>query len=124
GVIVVTYNSSDVVLQCLQSLVGSRYPHLKIVVCDNGSQDDTVAAIRGWAQGTVASRPGARTISFDEYVLTDATDEGPDTLPTITLVRSALNRGYAGGVNVGLRILRRYGEIGMFWILNPDCVVT
>lgn len=135
GVIIVTYRSSDVVLQCLESVLNSRYPRLKIVVCDNASPDNTVSAIRDWSRGLVeVQRPHGvpfaafgssdRHIWFRECAVADGEPAALDELPAVTLVHSGLNRGYAGGVNVGLKVLRRHPEIGMFWILNPDCVVT
>jgi GT2 family glycosyltransferase len=134
GVIIVTYRSSDVVLPCLESLLNSHYPHIKIVVCDNASPDDTVGAIRGWARRVAEVEPpverqsaqsGAlpRRIRFRECTASDGEPGISGELSTVTLVHSGLNRGYAGGVNVGLKVLRRYPEIELFWILNPDCVV-
>lgn len=134
GVIIVTYRSSDVVVPCLESLLNSHYPHIKIVVCDNASADNTVGVIRDWARGVADVEPslerqsahsGAlpRRIQFGEFTAPDGEPGSADELPTVTLVHSGLNRGYAGGVNVGLKVLQRYPEIGLFWILNPDCVV-
>jgi hypothetical protein len=35
-----------------------------------------------------------------------------------------VNRGFAAGVNRGLRSLQRDPRCGLFWILNPDCEVA
>lgn len=71
--VVVTFNASKFISECLESLERQVTTHgLDVVVVDNGSSDDTVA--------TVASRH-----------------------PGVALVRSKKNLGFAGGVNLGIR---------------------
>lgn len=41
GVVVVTYNSSDTIVACLDSVLTAQYQHKKIVVIDNASTDTT-----------------------------------------------------------------------------------
>ena len=112
GVIIVTYNSSDVITACLERLVASNGVDLRIVVCDNASQDDTVETIRAWARD--------RTDGLVE--LTEVDDM--TTEPQVALLRAPVNRGFAAGVNMGLRYLMRDSRCGLFWILNPDCEVA
>ncbi|MEM7423707.1 MAG: glycosyltransferase, partial [Pseudomonadota bacterium] len=50
-VVIVTYRSSDVISDCLTSLIASAHPRLRIVVVDNASPDDTVTRINIWADG-------------------------------------------------------------------------
>lgn len=45
-VILLTFNDSASALRCLQSIQVANYPELKVVVVDNASEDDTVAAIQ------------------------------------------------------------------------------
>src|SRR5260370_69353 len=54
GVVVVTYNSGDVIGNCLDS-VASYCPDAQVVVVDNASEDGTV--------DSAAARPGVRVIS-------------------------------------------------------------
>ncbi len=115
GVIIVTYGSSDVILDCLASLQASGYPDLKIVVCDNASPDDTRELVRGFA--------GEQGVDFLETRPADYEQQTTITPPRLTLVSSAENLGYAGGVNLGLDYLMKSEEVGYFWILNPDSVV-
>jgi GT2 family glycosyltransferase len=46
SVLIVTWNRRDDVLATIRSVVAQRYPHVEIVVVDNGSTDGTVEAIR------------------------------------------------------------------------------
>ncbi len=117
GVVVLCYRSTDVIESCLDSLIASEGIRPEIVLCDNASPDETVPTIRSWAQ-----RNGVELAEV--YVDADL-DDVPESYPRgITLVRSARNRGFAGGVNLGLRVLLARPEIDLFWVLNPDTVVT
>ncbi|MBT2518464.1 glycosyltransferase family 2 protein [Streptomyces sp. ISL-90] len=46
AIVIVTYNSADVILDCLRSLGDFDSRELEIIVVDNNSTDDTVTAIR------------------------------------------------------------------------------
>lgn len=112
GVIVVTYCSGDVILACLDSVIASSGAQLKIVVCDNDSPDDTVVRIRAWADG--------RGLDFRETSEPDECRPGA----AVTLIRSSINVGFAGGVNRGLEFLMKDTACDLFWLLNPDCEVA
>ncbi len=115
GVVVVTYNSSDVIIPCLESLLASDHPDLRVVVCDNSSPDDTVDVIRDWAV--------KQDVAFAER---EVGREPPDDVGSATqllLLRSSVNGGFAAGVNLGLKTLLKSPDVGLFWILNPDCIV-
>lgn len=116
GVIIVTYASSDVIVDCLASLLPSHKAELRVVVADNQSPDDTVSHIRAWAHDA--------GIELEEYEACNPPAESEKLTPApITVVHTGGNLGYAGGVNAGLRILRTQPDIDLFWVLNPDCVV-
>ena len=44
--IVLNYNASEMTQHCLQSLLGTDYPNLKILLVDNASVDDTVQVVQ------------------------------------------------------------------------------
>lgn len=46
----------------------------------------------------------------------------PDLRPRPRLLHLAENRGFAGGVNAGIRWLREHGEVDGIWLLNNDTV--
>lgn len=110
GVIIVSYASGDVITDCLDSLIASDFPNLKIAICDNASPDNTVAVIRDWA-----ARTGA------DFAETSG-DATPDAAQ-VTLIHSPLNSGYAGGVNLGIDFFKQDPNVDLFWVLNPDCIV-
>lgn len=111
AVIIVTYNSSDVIRNCLESLILSEGAVVRVVVVDNASTDATVQIIRDWA--------AERASSFQEVSLQASVQPKAQC----TLIRSDVNRGFAGGVNLGLKAQMVDPECDLFWILNPDCEV-
>jgi len=132
GVVIVSYNASGFIADCLESLLATRHPGLRIVVVDNASDDATLDTLRAWASCAMAPEPGEdwpfppehrapRPIALGEF-----DPDGPPSapLPLISLIRSSRNLGFAGGVNIGLRALLADPAIDLFWILNPDTLVS
>ena len=126
GVVVVTFNAADVILDCLESLLASDDVVLDIVVIDNASTDDTLATIRAWAAGSAGYVP-AGGLPFplspcQKPVPLDGTSVG--ALPhCVHLVPTGINAGFAAGVNCGLKRLAAHRHLDRFWVLNPDSVV-
>lgn len=132
GVVVVSFHAEEFIAACLESLVASDYPALSIVVVDNDSADDTVKVVRDWADGSQPFSPDeewplesgdaqTKPVPFKEYSASQLSSVSPET--GVTLVHSGANRGFAGGVNVGLKWLYDSEDIDYYWILNPDTVV-
>ena len=130
AVVIVTYNSADVIRDCLESLLASSGVRLFIQIVDNQSPDGTAALLRDWAAGRgrwvcssdlpfplpVSSKPIALARSVSEA-------EAPGG-HVVALLESGTNAGFAGGVNLGLAEVARRPGIDRFWILNPDTVVS
>ena len=115
GIIIVSFCSGDVIEACLDGLGASDLPDMRVVVCDNASPDDTVAIIHRWAENS--GRDFADLAIGEDY-------HSGQGLAEVTLVRLERNRGYAGAVNAGLRFLMECGDVELYWILNPDCIVA
>jgi GT2 family glycosyltransferase len=123
GVVIVTFNSQDVIVRCLASLFSAELGEaLEIVVIDNASTDATVERVKRWGAEldrklqAPASKQAADAIAGDDPIQTWGTN-------TLTLILSPRNGGYAYGVNLGLAALRVRPDVSAFWILNPDCMV-
>lgn len=128
GVALCTFNSADVILDCLESLLASSEVALSIAIADNASTDGTVALIRDWAAGRVDYKlaedcpfpltPVVRSLPL-------ALDGSPLVgLPhRIALVETGVNGGFAAGVNAALALLSVDTGLDRFWILNPDSMV-
>jgi GT2 family glycosyltransferase len=119
GVVIVAYNSAEVILDCLETLCAAALDGtaLRIMVVDNASSDGSARAVADWASG---ARPW--TAPAD---LPFAPPPLPKPLPAglLTVVPAEVNGGFAAGVNIGLRRLFADPEIARVWLLNPDSLV-
>lgn len=50
SVVVVTYNSSDTIIETLESIKEQTYTRLELIVSDDASQDDTVRIVKKWIE--------------------------------------------------------------------------
>lgn len=114
GVTITVYNSADVIGDCLASLLDQPVP-VRIVLVDNASPDDSIAR--------VAALAAARGLPLRDVGADEAAGLAAAPLGVLTVVRAGANLGYAGAVNLGLAVLAAQPEIGLLWVLNPDCVV-
>lgn len=126
GVVIVSFNSSTELLDCIESLLSAEDVRLHIVVVDNASTDNTLTLFENWASGHTPYVPAPDIpitlgVSSKPIEIVTAQAAAPTT-PQITLIRSEVNLGFAGGVNIGLKCLASNPDIDRFWVLNPDCV--
>ena len=113
GTVIVTFNAADVIGECLDSLLSQAGPVPRVVVVDNASTDTTLAALREWAAGQAGTG-----VMAEAHTVAAAADLA--TRVPVVLLHSGVNRGFAGGVNLGLRVLAAVPGIDHFWVLNPD----
>lgn len=139
GVILVSYNTGDVLLDSLESLLAAaRFPgapDLRVLVVDNASPDDTLTRLTGWADG---ARPWTPS---DDMPFEPRTPRGPVTLDlrdlgrdgrhatlgtasndVVGYLQAGANDGFAAGVNHGLETFRAMEDVDYFWILNSDAM--
>lgn len=125
GVVIVTFNSADVILDCIESLLSDKSQKLNIVMVDNASTDETSGVIRKWAAGELSYNasddlpfsfsPVSKPIQLNGEVHASGHQ--------LTLIETGVNGGFAAGVNIGLAEISTRECIDRFWILNPDSVV-
>ncbi len=133
GVVIVTFNSAEIIAECLESLMAALGSvALDVVVVDNGSTDATPAAIRAWATGAAPFRvpddlPFALPPCPKPVLVSPPDTRCPETraaAPALTLIETGINAGFAGGVNRGLAHLAAHSQADRFWVLNPDGVAA
>lgn len=92
AVVIITYNSADVLRSCLQSIPGatSGVELVDVVVADNNSADETLRLAK------------------------------ESTAPQVRIVQLGRNAGYAAGINAGVAALADQRLDGIL-VLNPDC---
>lgn len=116
AIILVNWNGWQDTTECLKSLLLLNYPLFRIVVCDNGSSDDSLQQIRSWADH--------HEVRYVDYQRAEAETGGSQTAdPVLTIIRNDENLGFAGGNNVGLRYAMARGDVSYCWLLNNDTAV-
>ena len=136
-IILVNWNGWRDTIECLESLFRSDYPDFRVVVCDNGSDDDSLERIKSWADGCLSTEvapdsplyqlshpPVPKPINCFEYFGVDAVPGGAASQqPPLVQIRITTNLGFAGGNNVGLRYALAQEDFSHAWLLNNDTVV-
>jgi GT2 family glycosyltransferase len=130
GVVVVEFNSDQIIDECLESLFAAGHHGLRVVVVDNNSRDATCKVVGDWALGHTPFQrrancplPPAPVVAKPVAYIDAAVGDMVSSRAALTLLRSPVNGGYAYAVNLGLQHLLDDEEITLFWVLNPDCVV-
>ncbi len=134
-IVLLNWNNWPDTLECLESLLSLDYPDYRIIVCDNGSTDNSLVCLREWALGNfdilpadprlkISLRKKSRPIHFVEYERSLAELGGNQEIDSpLVVIRNQANLGFAGGNNVGLRYVLARGDADYAWILNNDTVV-
>lgn len=95
-VIILNWNGWQDTIACLQSLSAVTSPPIRLLVVDNGSDDESVEKLREFQKRS-------------------------DT-PAFELLETGENKGFAGGMNAGMRHARKQGAEWLL-LLNNDTVV-
>lgn len=133
-VVLVNYNGWRDTVECLESLLRSDYPDFRVLVCDNGSPNDSLVRLLAWVDGresgSFVSGP-MRQYSDPQlpkpisHILRSADEPlGVPTDVPVTFIQIHENRGFAGGCNVGMRYALADPAAQFIWLLNNDAVVT
>lgn len=112
--ITLNWNGAEDTLACVSSLLRSHEAPAQIVVCDNASRPDSwqsLLALGAMAHGDF--------MAFDSL---EAALRHPER-PGVVLIQTGANRGYAGGMNVGLRYALADPAMQYAWVLNNDTEV-
>ena len=134
-IIIVNYNGWKDTIECLESALKSDYKAFRIIVCDNGSPNDSWTRMIQWAEGEIlascSSHPKIenlvyplidKPVDFETRLLSEKT-ETVQTTHKVTFLKLPTNLGFAGGMNVGIRTALQDKECQYIWCLNNDTVV-
>ena len=137
-IIIVNWNGWKDTIECLESVFRNDYASYQVIVCDNGSQDDSLENIKRWATGKLENEvlpsnplyslsfpPVRKPVSFIEYTReeVDAVRSLDPTDARLVLINNAANLGFAGGNNVGIRYALDRDDFSHVWLLNNDVVI-
>lgn len=115
-------------IECLESLLKLNFPSCRVMVCDNGSTDESCEQLSSWfashsmtlygvPESSASQGEPFLDITREQLELTDLQDQ------RFVLIRNGLNLGFAAGNNVGLRFALRQADCDFVWLLNNDTVV-
>jgi len=139
GVVILNYNGWSDTIECLESLLRLSTPRITVVVCDNGSTDESLKQIRHWAAGRVhaptspfleiarcTQPPVPKPVHLVEMRPEQLSGLAAAALPpqTVLLVQNGQNLGFAAGNNPALGWFASDPSISHAWVLNNDTVVT
>ncbi|RCK78462.1 MAG: Glycosyl transferase, family 2 [Candidatus Ozemobacter sibiricus] len=123
---------------CLESLLRSDEPDYGVVVCDNGSQDESFERLQAWARGDIRIAPPAHpelarlvTPPLEKPIPYHVVKPQEPTVPPLPrpgggrliLIRNEHNHGFAAGNNTALQYLLANHAVRFVWILNNDTIV-
>lgn len=114
-IIVLNWNGSEDTIACISSLLCLKHQEFKIVIIDNNSSDNSLAKIKEYLND--------KQKKFAYYTETDLTNKVGNDSGIITIVTSSLNRGYAGGNNLGISYALSQDDCKYIWVLNNDTEV-
>lgn len=138
-ILIVNWNNWPDTLECLESVFRNNYPNYKVILCDNGSKDDSLNKLRLWAEGLLnvlppkeaqlkplAYPPLEKPIPhiFLSKNLLEKTDYRTGDLPKFTIIQNGADLGFAGGNNIGFKVALRRGDFKYIWLLNNDTLIT
>ena len=116
-VVVLNWNGWKDTVSCIDSLLNSDNDNIKIIVCDNGSIDNSINEINTWCR--LEHNIDIKNITADE--INRKTSAAPST---ITLIHNQNNLGFAAGNNTGLRYALAQQEMSHVWLLNNDTEIA
>ena len=136
--IIVNFNGWRDTLECLESLLRSDYPSLRVLVCDNSSNDDSIERIAAWARGEMPAPapldprlsqlglpPVRKPVSIalcTELELSNG--DVPRADAKLLVIRCRANLGFAGANNVALSYMLRREPEAYALLLNNDAVIA
>jgi hypothetical protein len=114
AILLLNWNGYQDTLECLDSLHALTYPNFNIILCDNGSSDQSIQHIEQWAN--------AHAVSYCRLVRQDAESATHPVQEKLIIIENQANLGFAGGNNVGLRFALTQ-PFKYVWLLNTDTTV-
>lgn len=117
---VINWNGWRDTVRCVESLMEQNGPSFQLVICDNGSSDDSVRQLSDWLASQAVSSAQFHTIPRPDIHATRFNGAFSTTLKTVYLLRLPKNMGYAGAINQCIDWGRQALMARHFWLLNND----
>jgi GT2 family glycosyltransferase len=109
SIIILNWMHWEQSIQAIEFLLGNNLTNSMIVLIENGSTNDSATQFRHFLSNK------SKSSTNDDYYFSNEV--------TIKLVTSEINRGFAGGVNLGIKEAQKY-ETDYYLLLNNDAYIT
>lgn len=122
-IILVNWKRASDTCACISSLIHDRRHQYNIVICENGSPDNSAEQIDSFLSLSFIRRSrgnvnGAAVVDFFKHTESSSISE-----PSVTLVLGRENLGFAGGNNLALSATHPDIYADYVWFLNNDTEV-
>ncbi|MEK4286304.1 glycosyltransferase family 2 protein [Paenibacillus sp. FSL P4-0502] len=114
---IVTYNSADDIIDCLEAVMAQDYPIEKIVVVDNASSDDCAEKVNIFFNAIDKGAFSSNSLEELDLFNSQANKEAPTSL---LLIQNQKNTGFAPAHNQAIATT----ETDYVLVLNPDLTLA
>src|ERR1043165_2495764 len=109
---ILNWNNAPDTILCIKSVIGLEDVHIAVI--DNNSTDKSLPEIRNYLEET----GGYSECNLSELI------GFSDPPYKVSVIRSSVNSGFAGGNNAILRAAMSSSDIEYVWLLNNDAVAA
>ena len=133
-IIILNWNGWKDTLEALESVYQIKYPNYKVVLLDNGSDDESIEKIRGYCEGKikVESEFFEYSLNNKPITLTEYENHELNSLKNkslnppnneLILIKNSKNYGFTEGNNIGMKFALKTMDPDYILLLNNDTVV-
>jgi len=130
NIIILNWNGWEDSIECLESLYQNKYDNYKVILVDNGSQDNSLERIKEYCKGELKisstffnyqkNNKPIKLIELDE----NETDKNVNIIDeNLILIKNSQNQGFAKGNNIGINFALNNYNSDYILLLNNDTVV-
>ncbi|CAI0964329.1 N-glycosyltransferase [Serratia fonticola] len=118
-IVVLNWNGKKDTIACINSLVNLEGEQFTIVVCDNGSQDNSLSEIKMCMDKHYTLLGNVISLNKNNINTDFSIYQGKKSF----LIDNVENLGFAAGNNVGIRLALNQVDCNYVWVLNNDTEV-
>ena len=132
-IILINWNGSNDTIECLESICKITTNNIRVIICDNGSEDDSLSQFSIWSPVKSSSKikshlPKNPENDYSherllEFITFSDFEDGRSVGRLFTVVTIPTNIGFAAANNVGIRLSLRDAHLRGIVLLNNDTVV-
>lgn len=129
SIILINYNSWKDTIECINSIVQSKYNDFNVIIVDNCSSNDSAVQLEEYLSGKEKTINSVSYINKEKYLICEYKDgeffnfNEKEFDKRIFLIKNNKNEGFSKGNNVGFRFSDKYLNNDYFWVLNNDVII-